>query len=381
MLTSFNPELKPFNELATSFAEKELSKKTEEHDRYPFGPFFSDVLEKAHKVGLLGVTLPEDMGGIGQGISTLCLILNRICQADSSLGGIIFTNSLSQELMILAKAGDLLKKTLSNATNAGKFLIAFCSFSNPAELQKMPIAKKKGDSYLLNGELEYVVLGGLASQALIPAKIKGSKQYSFFLIDLSDSAVKRSEPIFSLGLHACPAVDIELKGVKGTIVGEEGKGSAYFEEVSRKMHVAAAAMSAGIMKGSFNEAMAYTKERFQGGCAIINWSEVSMILSNMAVKSNVADLCVAQACKAIEQSVKEWGKHCIAATLHIHELACEATTDGIQLLGGNGYMKDYGQEKRYRDAKQVQALLGIAPLKKIAIIREMAGLDDTCALA
>jgi hypothetical protein len=44
-------------------------------------------------------------------------------------------------------------------------------------------------------------------------------------------------------------------------------------------------------------------------------------------------------------------------------------------------MKDYGQEKRYRDAKQVQALLGIAPLKKIAIIREMAGLDDTCALA
>ena len=70
-----------------------------------------------------------------------------------------------------------------------------------------------------------------------------------------------------------------------------------------------------------------------------------------------------------------------AAALHIHELACEVVTDGIQVLGGNGYMKDYGQEKRYRDARQVQALLGIAPLKKIGIIREIAGLEDTCAAA
>ena len=135
------------------------------------------------------------------------------------------------------------------------------------------------------------------------------------------------------------------------------------------MHVAAAAMSAGIMKGSFNEALAYTKEREQGGCAIINWSEVRMILSNMAVKSNVADLCVAQACKAIEKSVKEGVERVFqGCSPFTSRMACEATTDGIQLLGGNGYMKDYGQEKRYRDAKQVQALLGIAPLKKIDFI-------------
>ncbi len=58
-----------------------------------------------------------------------------------------------------------------------------------------------------------------------------------------------------------------------------------------------------------------------------------------------------------------------AATLHIAELACEATTDGIQILGGYGYMKDYGQEKRYRDARMVQALLGSVPMKKLARIR------------
>jgi alkylation response protein AidB-like acyl-CoA dehydrogenase len=138
-------------------------------------------------------------------------------------------------------------------------------------------------------------------------------------------------------------------------------------------------MNAGIMRGSFNEAMAYAKERFQGGCEIINWSEVSMLLAGMAIKVNVAEMCVAQSCQAIDLGGEDWGPSVTAAAIHIHELACEAVTDGIQVLGGNGYMKDYGQEKRYRDARQVQALLGIAPLKKIGIIRQIAGLEDTCA--
>ena len=97
-----------------------------------------------------------------------------------------------------------------------------------------------------------------------------------------------------------PAVDITLNGVKAKLIGEEGKGRVCFEKASRLMHAAAAAMNAGIMKGSFNEALAYAKERFQGGCEIINWSEVSMMLANMAIKANVADMCVAQACQAIE---------------------------------------------------------------------------------
>jgi len=90
---------------------------------------------------------------------------------------------------------------------------------------------------------------------------------------------------------------------------------------------------------------------------------------------------VAQACQAFDADPKQWGSHGLAAALHVHELACEVVTDGIQVLGGNGYMKDYGQEKRYRDARQVQALLGTAPMKKIGLIRELAGLEETCAYA
>ena len=381
MLTSLKPDLLPFEELALSFAAKELAKKVEEHDRYPFGEFFTHVLDKAYEVGFLGVVLPEELGGIGGGIGTLCIILQNICQTDASMGGIIFTNALAQEIMLCAGAEELAGTNFPKASSAGEFLVAFPAFVNPAQVSTLPKAAKSGKDYALTGTLEFLVLGGLASRAIIPARIHTGSAYSLFLVDLADKGIVKSNPIFSLGLHACPSVDISLKGVKAKLIGEEGKGKVCFEKASRLLHAAAGAMNAGIMKGSFNEALAYAKERFQGGCEIINWSEVSMLLAGMAIKANVAEMCVAQSCQAIDLGGEDWGPCVTSAALHIHELACEAVTDGIQVLGGNGYMKDYGQEKRYRDARQVQALLGIAPLKKIGIIRQIAGLEDTCAAA
>lgn len=370
MITSFNGDLKPFEDLAVSFAAKELKKNVEEHDRYPFGEFFSGVLEKAHEVGLLGIVLPEDFGGIGGTISTLCTVLDRICQVDSSLGGIIFTNALSQELLLAAKDEESLKKIFAEARDANAFLAAFPSFSNPDQI-KLPVAKKSGETCFLSGKLEYLVLGNISSYAIVPALIEGTRSYSFFLVDLTESSIKCSDPIFSLGMHACPAIDVSFDNTKASLVGTEGSGAAIFEMAAKKMHVAAAAMSSGIMKGTLNDAIAYTKERFQGGREIINWSEVSMILGNMAVKAKTADLVVTSACQAIDAGIADAGQYSVSSAVVVHELACELVNDGVQVLGGNGYMKDYPQEKRYRDARQVQALLGSAPLKKLALIREM----------
>ncbi len=372
MITTFRNDLKPFEELAQSFAAKELAKKVEEHDRYPFGDFFSDVLARACEVGFLGVVLPEDLGGIGGDIATLCVILEKLCRADSSIGGIIFTNALSQEILLASGAAKEAKKIFTSASRAEEFLVAFPSYSDPGTMDDLPLAAASGKGYALTGRLEFLVLGSLASRALIPARIDGRPGWSFFLADLAQTGVELSAPIFSLGLHACPAVDLVLKGAKAQLIGEEGKGGSVFDAVSKKMHLAAAAMNAGIMKGSYQEALAYSRERFQGGREIINWSEVTMLLAGMCIKSEVAGMCVAQACLAAEKDAP--GSSSVAAALHIHELACEAVTDGIQVLGGNGYMKDYGQEKRFRDARQVQALLGSAPFKKIALMREAAGL-------
>jgi alkylation response protein AidB-like acyl-CoA dehydrogenase len=220
----------------------------------------------------------------------------------------------------------------------------------------------------LNGPLEYLVLGALAGQALIPAKISGQEGFSLFLVKIAQNGITKSGPVASLGLHACPAVDISFNAVTAEIVGAKGRGQQYYEAAADRFSVAAAAISSGIMKGAFQEAHAYSAERFQGGRAIIDWSMLRMILADMAVKVEIADMAVTQACRALAEASPRASLQARAAALHVQELSTSLTTDGIQVLGGYGYMKDFGQEKRFRDAKQAQSLLGLFPMKKLKYI-------------
>lgn len=368
-------DLKPFADLAQSFATRELAGKVAEHDRYPFGGFYDDVLKKIHEVGFLNAVLPVELGGTGFGIAALCEILMNLSEADASPAGILFTQALSQNIMLAAGAGDLAQSVCSTATSAKDVLVAFPAYTNPAQTDALPRSQKSGNDYTITGQLELLVLGNLARQAVIRAISGIGPSYSFFLINLDDQNVEKSEPVFTLGLHACPAVDIKLCGIRAHLIGEENEGQQYFEKILPEMNAAAAAMNAGILRGAYSEALAYAQKREQGGRQIVQWSEVAMLLSGLSVKADVAAMCVHQSYLELEQKSSGYESRLSAVALHIAELACNATGDGIQILGGYGYMKDYGQEKRYRDARMVQALLGPVPMKKLAMIRRVAETD------
>jgi alkylation response protein AidB-like acyl-CoA dehydrogenase len=368
MEATISEELKMLDGMAKDFAAKELVDEREEFDRFPFGPTFEGVLAKAHEVGFYTVLLPEEMGGSAEPLSALCLVLKEVCRADASLGGIIFTNALAQEVIAQAGGVDLLEKIASEDGSFKQALIAFPSFNNPAEVDHSARAVKKGAAYELSGSVEFVVLGETAARALLPARVEGSEGYSWFLVDLGDKGIDASGPVLSLGLHACPAVDLSLSGVSGELVGDEGMGDSYFEAAVDRLSVAAAAMSAGAMQGSFVDALDYCKQRMQGGREIVNWSEVRMLLSSMAVSGKVADMLVQSASGAVDREEAGWQLASRATALQVQKMATDATCDGIQLLGGYGYMKDYGQEKRFRDAKQIQVLMGITPVLKLKYI-------------
>lgn len=375
MLTALNKDLKPFEDMITSFSADVLKPHVEENDHYPFGNLAVDVIEKAfeqiYNLGCLGVMLPEKYNGIEQGISALCMMLGHVAEVDASFSLIIFTSSLSQEIILQAGADDIAMQVFPNAKTAKEYLIAFPSFNDPGQIADLPKAASSGKGYKLTGKLDYLVLGNFSHWAVIPAKVNNKPGYSFFLVNMNDKGVKKSEPVFSLGLHACPIVDVTFDGVSTQLIGKEGDGGKTFDLASKTMYVATASISAGIMKGSLKEAVEYAKEREQGGRKIIDWSEVRMMLANMAVKSKAADMCVAATAHAIEDKIPNWGIYGVSSALIVHEMACDLVTDGVQVLGGYGYMKDYGQEKRFRDARQVQALLGTVPLRKLALIREI----------
>ena len=365
MIAGSNKELKLLNKAASDFAKKELAPSREENDKYPYGPFFGTILDKAYEIDFLHILLSEKAGGMGQGLSALSVVLDNICQEDASLGGIMFTTAAAHELITIAGNDDKLAQITETAKKVQDFLIAFPVFNNPSEVPHVASAAKKGESYTLSGSVEYMVAGNISGHALVPATLPGTDGYTYFLVDLGKDTVSASAPVLSLGLHACPAVDMTFNNAEGMLVGEAGKGADYFKAMSDRLHVAAAAMSLGIMKGSLKEGLTYAKGRFQGGREIIHWSEMKMILADMGVKIKNGEMILKTAVNAVDAKENGWQACSRAAAIHIQSMACDVTTDGIQVLGGVGYMKDFGQEKRFRDAKHIQSLLGMAPLKKI----------------
>lgn len=364
-------EIEMMARAAGEYAAGQLTPEREENDKYPFGPFFSNAVQKAFDLDFFHLLLPEALNGMQMGVSALAVVLENICRADSSLGGIIFTTVAAQQIMLHAGSTAPLKNICANES-VKDFLIAVPIFNNPAEVKNLADVRLTEGRFILSGQLEYMVLGGLARNALVPAQRTGTKGFSYFLVDLEHAGIRKSDSILSLGLHACPAVDLELDQVEGLLVGREGEGELYFDKMADCLHAAAAAMSLGIMRGAFKEALDYARKREQGGQTIVHWSEVKMILANMAVKISNAEMVVSQACEAVDARTGGWQARSHAAALQVQEMACDVTTDGIQVLGGVGYMKDFGQEKRFRDAKHLQVLMGMAPVKKIKFFERIS---------
>lgn len=366
MILTSDTELKILDQMAGDFARKELAKQKEKTGGRPFTPLSDSIIDKAEAAGFFNALLPEEFGGAGFPPAGLCLILDQVCREEGSLGGIIFTNAASQEIFLVAGGGDPLKAIISQGNKAADRLIAFAAYNDPADMQLLVRAEReKGPGYRLSGHLPNVVLGGLAGQALIPARIHECPGYSFFLVQLDSTGVHRGKTIPGLGMQACPSTDLDFDQAHGLLIGEQGQGMPLYAGMAEKMHLAAAAMSAGVMKGSFREAREYARQRLQGGRRIVDWTEVRMILTDMAVKVQIADMVVDRACQILESQVPGWAQCTLAAALHVQEMACDLTAEGIQILGGAGYMEDFGQEKRFRDAQQMRSLLGSAPVRKL----------------
>jgi len=197
-------------------------------------------------------------------------------------------------------------------------------------------------------------MGHKATHAIIPATTIDKQGFSWFLIELVGADLSISDPILGLGLNMCPAVDLVLDGVKATLIGSLGGGKLLNGKLIDNMIIGGAAISLGVMKGAFNEALNYSYQRSQGGRLIGQWSEVKNILANMLVSVRTAEMSLDRACVAKDRGELDWQTSVRSVAAYIQGTACEVTTNGIQVLGGYGYMKDYGQEKRFRDATHMQ---------------------------
>ena len=100
----------------------------------------------------------------------------------------------------------------------------------------------------------------------------------------------------------------------------------------------------------------------------MHWSEVKKVLSGMAINMQITDMLLEQCCTACEEKRKTFNADSAAAFSKICEMACDVTSDGIRVMGGVGYMKDFDQEKRFRDARHLMSVFGMMQTKKLGFL-------------
>ncbi len=359
-------EYKLLQGTSREFAQKVLLKHRAENDRYPLGNLDPVVFDKAYEMDFFHLWLPEKMGGLDRHLGKLCTILTNIAEVDASMATAVLTTAMAQEIMLQAGALDRLAEVYGRCAAPMDALLAFAAFGNPLEQPPEISVMEKDGRLSLTGKVKGMVLGNLAKHLIVPGRFSNDADNSYLLVPSAQATMRIGEPVLGLGLRACPLVDIDFNETTGFLVGARGKAAEYYWRMYDQFILAGAAVAVGIMRGAFTDALKYSQARIQGGKKIGAWSEVQLLLADMALKVKSSELLIEHAgtgsgINAIHDN--------IAAGLTVMEHAGHVTSDGVQILGGYGYMEEYSQEKRFRDAQHLQALFGISYLKKIHFIK------------
>lgn len=368
-------DLTAYQDLASRFVKKEIEPSALEADRYPFADFNENAVRVASSIGLLGLCLPEEYGGSGLGMRELAAVLEIIASADASVATLLFSQMLARAALIELGPEQTARKWAAIAGGEEVSLLGTPMYSDPEDLPETVKATAVDGGFRLSGEMDYLACLPVAKALIIPAVMDGSDRKALFLVETGSEGLKTSEPVVSLGLRGMPAGDAEFHNVNVPAECKLGgdDSAATYAGTANRFRGPLTAIALGILSGSYCYALDYAQERYQGKREIINHHMVRNMLSGMASWLDVGSAAVAYACDLADR-----GMAGVAELLSIQEVIVSAVTrgvtDGVQILGGYGYMHEYGQEKRMRDAKQLQAVFGSSPTRVLRIIeKKLAG--------
>ncbi len=372
MSTTNDYEIKAYHQTIADFAKKEIRPGALESDRFPFADFNHQIIHTLSKNEFLCPTLPESAGGPGAGIRVLGAMLEEIAREDASTALTILIQSMACTLLIESGKSDWMKKWIGDPLKNNSDLLALPVYNDPANLLDSIHAVAKENGFLLNGSLNYIPCLPVAKAVIVPARMEESDTIHWFVIECETPGVSMSDPIVSLGLRGCPVSDLKLQNVflPDNSLLLDGKNEAMrYEKLCERFRGPLTAISLGILKGAYTAALSYAKNRYQGKKQIIEHDMIRMMLSNMISWIDIASVAADYACQLADHGEPYPPSVLLSIQNLVATAVTRATTDGVQILGGYGYMHEFGQEKRMRDAKQIQAVFGSLPLKKLEILK------------
>jgi acyl-CoA dehydrogenase family member 9 len=359
----------------------------------------SDVFEKAHKLpaeiienlkelGLFGMIIPEEFGGFGFTQTEYSKILSLTSQYDVSISLTIGAHS-SIGLKALYLFGTQEQKALYFPKLAtGEMIAAFClteptAGSDVANL-KTTVVKNKNGSYTLSGSKIWITNGGLASFFTVFAKetmSDGAEKISAFIVTKDMLGVSCGKEEEKMGIKASSTTEVFFDKViveETHRIGQAGQGFKVAMSVLNQGRLGLAAGAMGSVRQTFNEVLAYSKSRKTFGQSIQQYELVQQWLNRMVEDLYSGESMIYLTSHSLVDSKQpDYALESALCKIFATDSGCTNISNGIQLLGGNGYMVDYKLEKSYRDARISPIFEGTNEILKLMVagmgIKELSG--------
>lgn len=377
MLSGLTEDQQMLRESVANWATAELAPRAGDIDQA--NEFPNELWAKMGEMGFLGVTAPEEYGGLGLGYLDHCLVMEELSRAS---GAVALSYGAHTNLCInqLVKNGTKAQKEkylpkLITGEHIGA--LAMSEPNSGSDVVSMKLrAEKKGDRYILNGNKMWITNGPDANTLVVYAKTepeKKSRGITAFIIERDFKGFSTAQKLDKLGMrgsNTCELVFEDCEVPEENILGEYNGGVKVLMSGLDLERLVLASGPVGLMQACLDIVIPYTHDRKQFGHAIGTFQLMQGKMADMYVDTQCSRAyvyAVARACDNGHVSRKD----CAGVILYTAEKATQCALQAIQTLGGNGYINDYSTGRILRDAKLYEIGAGTSEIRRMLIGREL----------
>src|SRR5881394_3189292 len=355
-LTVFSDDEGLFRDAVAGFAEEEVRPRVQQMERE--GKIDPALIAKFFEMGLMGIEVPESLGGADGSLMMVALAVEEISKIDPAAAILMDVQNTLANYPIRTYGSDYIKSTyLPQLTSEKVGAYALSESGSGSDAFGMQTrAEQRGDRWILNGRKLWITNGAEAQIYVVFANANPSAGYK----GITAFVVERGFPGFAvgkkedkLGIRASSTTELILDGVEvpnDNVLGPVGQGYKIAIDTLNGGRVGIGAQMIGVAGGALAAATDYVKERKQFGKPLSDFQAIQFQLAQARTELEAARLMVYNAAR-LKDAGKDIAMEVAMAKLFASQVAERVTSLSLELFGGYGYTKDYPAEKFYRDAK------------------------------
>ena len=352
-----------------------LEPEIEREDRVP-----DHLYRQMQEMGLFGITIPPEYGGLGVGPLGYTLISEEVGHAHGSIRTLIgINNGIGSRILVLQGSEDQKRRYLPRLA-AGEMLAAFALSEPGAGSDSAAIettATRSGDRYLLNGTKHFITNGPRADVVTVLALTDRARRarggITAFLVEKGSPGFRVGRIQETMGGKGCLRSELIFEDCAIPVeqrIGREGQGFELAMACLAEGRIAYAAFCVGTAERLLGMSRDYAKLRVQFGKPIAQFQAIQFMLAEMATEIHAARMATYNAAWKCDRGEK-CDVEASMAKLFASEVAGRAADRAVQIHGGMGYAKDLAVERIYRDARLYRIAEGTSEIQKVVIARHL----------